>query len=78
MILLETLLGQCDDQLIVIRNSRNRISSASQHPEKPEQAEWLNSLADVLTETWDCQWTFKDTGGLERFAAILKGFGNER
>ena len=41
-------------------------------PERAEQEEWLNSLAHLLTHTWDCQWTFINDGSVDEFLSLLK------
>jgi hypothetical protein len=41
-------------------------------PYSAEQEEWLNSLAHLITHTWDCQWTFINESSVNDFLALLK------
>lgn len=38
----------------------------------PEQETWLNSLTDLMVQTWDCQWTLRDDQSRDLFLDLLK------
>jgi hypothetical protein len=40
-------------------------------PECAEQEEWLNTLSNLVTHTWDCQWTFITDDGVDDFLTLL-------
>ena len=43
-------------------------------PEFPQQEGWLNTLPNLLVQTWDCQWTFRSGGAVEEFLSLLGPF----
>ena len=41
-------------------------------PERPEQEEWLNSLVELMTPFWHCQWKFRSCQACDDFIEYLK------
>ena len=47
-------------------------------PEKQEQMKWLDSLEELMTPFWDCQWKFKSKATCETFITTLKSMEIEK